>query len=223
MKNIAIILASGDGKRFGSSVPKQFLVINNKTILEHTIDKFENHQDIAEIIIVTNSNFIDTINRIASKYNKISKVIEGGNTRQQSSYNGVFAIEDEDANVLIHDGVRPFVTEKIITDCIKTLESYSAVCTVIDSTDTIFEVDNKGIINSIPQRTLLRRAQTPQCFRLDVIQKAHMLARNDVTCSVTDDCGLIIHYNLAEIKTIYGSENNIKITYPNDLEALKNI
>lgn len=223
MKNIALILASGTGERCKLGYPKQFAKINNKTILEYTIDVFENHNLIDEIILVTSAEFLEIVKEVAAKYTKVKSVIQGGETRKDSSYNGISAITDTEANVLIHDGVRPLISHQIISNCITELKTKKAVCVAIDSTDTIFQVSDKNIITAIPQRKSLKRAQTPQCFKLSLIKEAHRLANNDKTCQVTDDCGLINHYNLADIYLTQGDENNIKITYKEDLDFVKKV
>lgn len=117
MKNIAIILASGNGERFGENIPKQFFVFRGKTLLEHAIDAFEKNKNIDEIILVTNPKFRDLAEEILAKnsYKKISKLLNGGKTRVESSYIGTSEAPD-DANVLIHDAVRAFVTQKSIND-----------------------------------------------------------------------------------------------------------
>jgi len=217
MKNIALILASGTGSRCGLDYPKQFAEIKGKCILQYTVEKFQNNKNINEIILVTNKEYLKKVENLTKVYSKVSKVIAGGETRKDSSYNGIFSINEIEANVYIHDGVRPLISDKIISTCTEEMKNNSAVCVTIDSTDTIFETDDKGIISRIPNRKQLKRAQTPQCFRLSVIRKAHELAKNDPSCQVTDDCGLIMHYKLANIKTIQGSNNNIKITYPEDI------
>ena len=225
MKNIALILASGTGSRCKLGFPKQFAEINNKTILEYTIDAFENHELIDEIYLVTSKEFVEKVKKIVQKsnYKKIQTVIAGGETRKDSSYNGISAIPYSNANVLIHDGVRPLISKEIITNCINTLKEKNAVCVTIESSDTIFVTNNNGVITNIPKRQTLKRAQTPQCFKLDIIKKAHELAKADKTCLVTDDCGLIMNYNLADIYTIDGDTNNIKVTYPEDIEFVKKI
>ena len=221
MKNIVLLLASGIGSRCGLDYPKQLAVINGKTILEYSIDVFENHNLIDEIIIVTNPEYKNKVQELTKSYKKVSCVIEGGKERKDSSYNGISAIRDNEANVLIHDAVRPLISENIITDCINSLASYNGVCAAIPSTDTIFLIDDEDNIISIPQRKMLRRAQTPQCFKLSVIKEAHLKARKDVNCSVTDDCGLIMNYTNEKIHIIEGDINNIKITYPEDIEFFK--
>ena len=225
MKNIALILASGSGTRCGLGYPKQFALIGEKTVLEHTLDAFEHHNKIDEIYIVTSKECMEKVKNIIKNgsYKKIIKVTEGGETRKDSSYNGISAIEYDDANVLIHDGVRPLISSETITDCIENLKYNNAVCVTIESSDTIFITDENGIIKSIPKRAVIRRAQTPQCFKLKLIKKAHELAKNDKSCSVTDDCGLIMNYDLADIYTIQGNQNNIKITYPQDIEYAQSI
>lgn len=223
MKNIALILASGTGARCNLGFPKQFAKINNKTILEYTIDVFDSHNEINEILIVTSEENVDTVKKLSQNYKKVSNVIKGGETRKDSSYNGINSITEAEANVLIHDGVRPLISKEIITNCIKELKTKQAVCVAIDSTDTIFQINDNNIITSIPKRKTLKRAQTPQCFKLSIIKKAHELANNDPDCLVTDDCGLIMNYNLADIHIVEGSENNIKITYKEDLDFVKKI
>ena len=223
MKNIALILASGTGERCNLGYPKQFAKINNKTIIEYTIDAFENNSHIDEIFLVTSNECLPILQDIILKanYKKVMGVIEGGLTRKDSSYNGISAIDETEANVLIHDGVRPLVSQEIINNCIATLEDVNALCVTIDSTDTIYEIDNDNNITKIPQRKTLRRAQTPQCFKLSLIKRAHELANKDISCQVTDDCGLIMHYKLDKIRTINGDVNNIKITYTEDIEFAK--
>lgn len=221
MKNIALILASGTGSRCNLGIPKQFAKINNKTILEYTVDAFETHELIDEIYLVTSKEFLEKVKELTKNYKKVKKVIQGGETRKDSSYNGISAIKDNEANILIHDGVRPLISKEIISNCIKELEGKQAVCVAIDSTDTIYEINDNNTIKTIPQRKYLKRAQTPQCFKLSLIKKAHELANDDSNCKVTDDCGLIQHYNLSDIYLTQGDENNIKITYKEDLDFVK--
>ncbi len=224
MKNFAIILASGTGERFGEKIPKQFYQFRNKTLLEYSIDAFENNSNIDEIILVTNPNFRDLTEEILAKnnYRKISKVLNGGKTRVESSYIGTSQVPN-DANVLIHDAVRAFVTQKIIDDNIEALKKYEAVGTAIESIDTIIQVDENNVITAIPPRKFLKRVQTPQSFRANLIKKAHELALKDENASFTDDCGLILRYNLAPIHIVDGDEINLKITQKNDLKIIENL
>lgn len=222
MKNIAIILASGTGERFGENIPKQFFKFKGKTLLEHSIDAFEQNNNIDEIFVVTNPKFRDLAEKILekNKYKKVTKLLNGGKTRVESSYIGT-SEAPENSNVLIHDAVRAFVTQKIINNNTEALKNYDAVGTAIDTIDTIIQVDEKNIINAIPQRKFLKRVQTPQSFRANLIKKAHELALKDENASFTDDCGLILRYKLAPIHIVEGDEINLKITHKNDLNMIE--
>lgn len=219
MKNISVILASGTGERFGENIPKQFYKIKDRTILEYSLDAFEQNQNIDEIILVTNPDFNDLSKDIVLKnnYKKIVKIVNGGATRVDSSRIGTSYADDE-SNVLIHDAVRAFVTQKIINDNIDALKNYEAVGTAIETIDTIIEIDEKGFIKQIPQRNMLKRIQTPQSFRTKLIKKAHEIALKNNDKNFTDDCGLILKYNLAPIFVVPGDEKNLKITQKSDLK-----
>jgi 2-C-methyl-D-erythritol 4-phosphate cytidylyltransferase len=217
MKNYAIILASGSGKRFNNDLPKQFANINNKTILEYSIEAFENNELIDGIILVIHPQYNDLTYKIIKNngYKKVLKVINGGEERKDSSYIGVNSVDETEANVLIHDCARPFVSQDIIKRCVEALKENSAVAVAIPTSDTIIKVHD-NIIAEVPQRSSLMRIQTPQCFRLSLIKKAHELSKNDN--NFTDDCGLVLKYNLAQIHIVEGSVQNIKITTPEDID-----
>ncbi len=220
MKNIAVILASGSGKRAGFDLPKQFQKIGDKIICELSIEAFEKNLLIDEIIFVVHPDYKENIEKIVAKngYKKIVKIIVGGKERIDSSRLGVFAVDEQEANILLHDCVRPFVTQKIINDCIAALDKYEAVDTACAVTDTIFVSEN-GFIKEIPPRKMLRKSQTPQCFKLSLIKKAHILAQKEKDIEFTDDCGLVLQFGLAPIFIVEGDEKNIKITYKEDLRG----
>ena len=215
MKNYAIILASGKGSRYGDEIPKQFVKIAGKTILEHSIEAFENFKEIDEIILVITPEYRNLAQNILDKnnYKKLKKLLNGGEIRKESCYIGVSSIEDKEANVLIHDCARTLVTPDIIKQCIDALEKYDAVNVAIPSTDTIVKVKN-NLISEITNRNELYCSQTPQCFKLSLIKKAHELSKNDN--NFTDDCALVVKYNLAPVYIVKGSSENIKITYKQD-------
>ena len=221
MKNIAVLLAGGSGKRMGSILPKQFLKIGNKSIIQHTIEAFENHKSIDEICIIINAAYRNEINDLITNNNfsKIRYVLNGGKERKDSSLNAIKAYEKEQNVYLIfHDAVRPFVSERIITDVINKLKTGKSVAVAIPTTDTIFCLNqDKTSIKSVPERKLLRRAQTPQAFSYTTIKKAYDIATNDPDFVATDDCGVVLKYLPEE--TIYivdGNESNIKITFEQD-------
>jgi 2-C-methyl-D-erythritol 4-phosphate cytidylyltransferase len=217
MKNYAIILAAGSGSRFKSVIPKQFIRISGKTITEHTIELFENIPEIDGIIVVSIKEYIEFIEEIVEKrhFSKVMNVIVGGNSRKESSYLGINCITDDEAKVVIHDAVRPFLTRRVVLDCLNALDKYDAVDVAIPSADTIIQIDNNKLIESIPQRDFMFRGQTPQCFKLSVIKKAHQLAINDEL--FTDDCGLVVKYDLGPVYVVDGDQRNIKITYLEDI------
>jgi 2-C-methyl-D-erythritol 4-phosphate cytidylyltransferase len=216
-KNLAIVLAGGAGVRIEGDLPKQFLILGGKTILQHSIEKFEHHPGINHMFVVVNGEFIDKVEEIVRKsgYQKVIKIITGGETRQDSSRIGVTAAAGDYENVLIHDAARPFVSKKIINGILETLNRYSAVNVAIPSSDTIIEIDETNFIKDVPDRIYLRRVQTPQAFKSDLIQKAHRLAVENNITDATDDCSLIY--------VVEGSPLNIKITYPIDLQMAEKI
>ena len=224
MENSVIILASGNGSRIGLDIPKQFFKINDKTILEYSIEAFVNVDDINSIVIVSHPDFIDLTQEIANKYTKVKKVVKGGSVRQISSYNGIIALSDRNIDkVLIHDAVRPFVNNKIISDCLYALNTFKAVNIGIEVSDTIVEVDEKNIIKNVPPRSKMKRCQTPQGFLYSIIKEAHKKAINENYYSATDDCSLILRYNLAPVYVVDGDKKNIKITYPSDIKRAEEI
>lgn len=222
LKNYAIILASGTGTRFGTKTPKQFIKICGKTILERTIEIFEINNNIDEIIIVITPEYRAKATKLINKksYKKIQKILSGGITRKDSSFIGVSAIEEAEANVLIHDCARPFLSQKVLNKCINALKTNEAVDVAISCTDTILQIKD-GIIQKIPERKNLMQSQTPQCFKLSTIKKAHTLSKN--SSDFTDDCGLVIKHDLAKISIVEGENINIKITYPTDEIIAKSI
>ncbi len=217
MKNYAVILASGSGTRFGGDTPKQFVKIAGKTVLEHTLDIFEQSNIIDEIVVVILAEYRHVLENILLKnsYKKITKILNGGATRKESSCIGVSAIMDDEANVFIHDCARPFLAQRIIQDCAKALQTYSAVDVVIPATDTIVQIDDDKNIVQIPNRKYMCQGQTPQCFKLSIIRKAHEMAHDDD--NFTDDCGLVLKYGLGPVHIVDGDVQNIKITHGEDI------
>lgn len=222
MKNIAVILAGGTGQRLGDTTPKQFLKIAGKKVIEHTLDVFQNHPLIDEIVVVSNPNHIQEMENIAVKneYSKLKKILQGGKERYHSSLSAINAYEEE-VNLIFHDAVRPLVNERIISDCVIALEKYNAVDVAIPTTDTIIKIDDKGYINGIPSRADLRNGQTPQAFKHSVIKKAYEKALQDPDFITTDDCGVVYKYLPNEpVYVVRGEQFNMKLTYKEDLFLL---
>lgn len=223
-KNIAIILAGGSGTRLGSGeIPKQFLKVAGKKIIEHTIDVFENNELIDEIAIVSKDNFIPEIEQMIlnNHYCKVKKVLIGGKERYHSSLSAIAAYTEDNDNLIFHDAVRPLVNDRIINDCIQALETYSAVDVAVKSTDTIIQVNTENCIENIPQRAFLRNGQTPQCFKRGIIKKAYETALKDSNFITTDDCGVVRKYiPECPIYVVNGEVFNMKVTYVEDLFLL---
>ncbi len=223
--NIAVILAGGSGTRMGmgNDIPKQFMKVAGKKVIEHTIDVFEASPLIDEICIVSKSDFVGDVENIvvANQYKKVKKVLHGGKERYHSSLAAINAYTDDTANLLFHDAVRPLVSQRIIADCVEALKHYNAVDVATKTTDTIIAVDQNNCIDFIPDRTKLRNGQTPQCFKLGTIRKAYELALADPNFTTTDDCGTIRKYLPNEpIFVVNGENSNMKLTYVEDLFLL---
>ena len=219
MRNMvtAIILASGSGERFKKNIPKQFIKLAGMPVLAHSIKAFQTSLDFAEIVVVCHESFIDQVWHLVAQYSlsKVVKVVCGGETRQASSRIGIECCKNAEY-VLIHDGVRPLVTERIIRDIVDSVKIHKAVNTVIPSVDTIVAVDPDGFIEEIPDRSFLRRVQTPQAFEYNLIKRAHEKAIIEGIEDATDDCSLVLRLGHS-VYAIAGDEQNMKITYPLDL------
>ncbi len=215
----AVILASGSGSRINREIPKQFLELSGCPLIIRTLKPFEKCSNIDEQIIVTLPDYVDKTWEIVKRYRlaKVKKIIRGGKTRQESSKNGIDACGGDTKFVLIHDAVRPFITNGLLNRLIKALKKYDAVVPVIPSADTIIETDPKGLIINIPNRLKLWRVQTPQAFSYHLIKGAHVKALEDGVGNSTDDSSLVLRIG-QPVYTIKGDEKNIKITYPADFE-----
>jgi 2-C-methyl-D-erythritol 4-phosphate cytidylyltransferase len=226
LRNVAVILAGGTGTRVGLSIPKQLIKIAGKTIIEHTIAAFEASPVIDEIVVLMAPGHLDPVRAIvdAGGYSKVTQIVEGGVTRNDSTSRALEALGTDECNVLFHDAVRPLVSQTIISDCVEALGTHEAVDTAIPSADTIVQVrpepgaDGHDVIEDVLQRSLLRRGQTPQAFRLSVIRKAYELAWKDPDFTATDDCTVVLRY-LPEvpIAVVLGHERNMKVTEPIDV------
>ena len=218
--NVAVILAGGKGQRLGGTLPKQFLKVAGRKIIEHTVEVFERSECIDEILVVCNPAYMNDMEHIvlANQWVKVRKILQGGDERYQSSLAAIRAYDDDSVNLLFHDAVRPLVTDRIIADCVKALQTYEAVDVAIPSTDTIIEAAPEGIIRAIPDRSKLRNGQTPQCFRRGVIRRAYERALQDPDFKTTDDCGVVLRY-LPEVPIyiVRGENFNMKVTYAEDL------
>ena len=221
-KNIAVILAGGIGSRLGLSTPKQFLKVAGKMVVEHTIDAFEHNSQINEIAVVSNPYYISDFENMILKnsWKKVKKILKGGAERYHSSLSAIKAYEGDDVNLIFHDAVRPLVSQRIINDVVKALDTYTAIDVAMPATDTIIETEG-NFIQHIPDRSKLKRGQTPQAFHINTISEAYKIALQDPNFKVTDDCGVIVKYlPKTPVYVVTGEESNMKLTYKEDTYLL---
>ncbi len=216
MKVTAIIVAAGLGTRFDPNLPKQFHFLDKKPILLHCLEKFQNCEKINEIIVVTAENQIQTCRDLitVNKTDKVTQIIQGGKTRQDSVFCGLSVIKQCDI-VLIHDGVRPFITEEDINEVILATQQYNACIPGVKVKETIKQCDSFDKVINTLDRESLRIIQTPQGFKYDLILAAYKNAR-DKNVNATDDAALVELMGI-DVKIIPGSYKNIKITTKEDL------
>ena len=223
--NIALIVAAGSGTRMGIDTPKQFVLIKDKPLLYYSVKMFETYPELDAIVIVTNKDNVGLVEEIVKEYSfsKVKAIVVGGDTRQDSVYNGLTKIKEfanDDDVVLIHDAARPLVNHRIIYDNIKACLEYGAVDTVIQASDTIVKSSDGSGVDELPLRKELYQAQTPQTFKLGLILNAHEYARTHQIPDVTDDVKLVISLG-KEVHIVEGSKLNFKITTPEDLDLLE--
>ncbi len=213
----AIIVAAGQGLRMGADKPKQFLKLKDKPILAHTLAVFDRSSAVDQIVLcLPDSQMTFCRLEIVERLGLDTPVsfVSGGRRRQDSVYNGLRTLEG-DHIVLIHDGVRPFITLALIEDCIDGAKRWGACIPTIAVTDTLKRVDADGCIQQTVSRKGLHMAQTPQAFRLSVIKSAHQAAQAKGWLA-TDDASLVERMG-ETVRVIPGSPHNIKITTPEDL------
>lgn len=233
MRNIAIILAGGVGNRVGGDKPKQLLPLaDGRTILEHSVDAFEQAPSIDEIAIVMHPDYSAEVQGMCEQndWQKVTKIIPGGAERWESSWHAIVAYmdEDEESALWFHDAARPFVSQRILADVALALETHSAVTVAVPVTETLYRVErrrasageNERRVESVPARSEYMRAQTPQAFRMDVVASACMKAIADEAVIATDDVGIVRKYTPKQsIYIVMGDEDNRKITFAQDLKA----
>ena len=228
MRMLAVVLGGGIGQRVGAALPKQLLRLGGKTLVEHCVDAFEQAPGVDEILVVMAAGYVEQVRNMLAEggFSKVTGVIAGGVARSDSTRAALGAIaaavsagggEPADCGVLLHDAARPLVDQRIIADCVVALQVHEAAGVAVPASDTIVITDN-GVMHTMPRRETLWRCQTPQCFRLPVIARAHELAAADPDFAPTDDCGVVLRYLPGvDVHIVPGSERNLKVTYPQDL------
>lgn len=219
-RNVAVLLAGGVGVRIGLDIPKQLIKVAGKTILEHALIALHSHPMVDEVKIMMAPGHLDAVRAIVKTggYEKVTDILEGGETRNDTTLRALDSLGEGECNVLFHDAVRPLLTSRIITECFEALATHPAVDVAIPSADTIIEVDEDNTIREIPPRAALRRGQTPQAFRSSVIKEAYAIAGRDPDFVATDDCTVVLRYLPDRpIWVVHGDERNMKVTEPIDV------
>lgn len=223
--NFAMILMAGSGLRLAADRPKQYLEINNKPLFIYTTEGFANHPNIDHLLLVARKEDFAYINETLAKWNinKVLPLVDGGDTRQASVYNGLIALKklaNEDDLILIHDAARPLVSEAIISDnIIKATETGTAL-TALSTSNTIgVSFDGKSLDN-VPNRDELFIIQTPQTFKYKLIFDAHLGALNNQLTNQSDDAQLLLHLNIP-VYFVNGSSLNFKVTTKEDFKLLQ--
>ncbi|WP_310961461.1 bifunctional cytidylyltransferase/SDR family oxidoreductase [Nocardioides terrisoli] len=219
-RKVAVLLAGGVGARVGLDIPKQLIKVAGKTLLEHTLLALHDHPMVDDVLIMMAPGHLDAVRSIVKQggFDKVTDILEGGETRNDTTLRAIEAVADDECHLLLHDAVRPLISARIITECFEALERYPAVDVAIPSADTIIEVNPDDTIREIPPRAALRRGQTPQAFRLSVLRKAYDLAVKDPNFVATDDCTVVLRYLPdAPITVVAGDERNMKVTEPIDV------
>lgn len=220
MTTIAVIFAGGSGKRMNTKAkPKQFLELHGKPIIIYTLELFDQHPMIDQIVVACIEPWIPYLKELLHRFEikKVVEIVPGGETGQDSIYNGLEAAErhgDKDSIVLIHDGVRPLIEEQTITDNIEEVRKSGSCITCIPATETLVVKQDDSTLE-IPERSNSLIARAPQSFILSNILNAHRKARKENRHDFIDSCTLMNHYGY-RLSTIIGPMENIKITTPTD-------
>ena len=225
--NIGVIFAGGVGKRMNSRVkPKQFINVYGKPIIIHTLELFDNHEEIDAIAVACLEDWIPYLEELLEKFNikKVKKIVPGGASGQESIYNGLKAAEEiaggEKSIVLIHDGVRPLIHAKTISDNIASVQEHGSAITSVTVKETVLVVSKDNSIDSVPKREDTRLARAPQSFYLDEIIGAHRKAIAENKLDFIDSCSMMQYYG-KKLDLIEGPQENIKITTPDDFYTMR--
>ncbi|MUH59620.1 IspD/TarI family cytidylyltransferase [Bifidobacterium canis] len=224
---VAVVLAAGAGVRFDPQNPKQLVALNGKPIVGWSIEAFENNENVDDIVVVVNDTVHAAVEELVNTagYGKVRAIIKGGAERSDSTEAALALLEEagipENAKLLIHDAVRPFVSQQQINACIDVLNEFTAATVACPSTDTILltqDLGDRETIKSVPERRHSFRAQTPQAFRFSTIRRAYDKAAGDPDFQPTDDTRVVVDYLPNEpVAIVAGSPMNMKVTTQDDM------
>lgn len=219
MKFNVIIPASGSGERFRTRIPKQFFKLNGKELITYTIRKFNSINSVESIVIATKKEYFKRLHKIIldNKFQKVTDIVEGGATRHYSVFNGLkVIIPTDDCYVIIHDAVRPFITNKKIKEMMEVAKDYKAVIPGLKINDTIKEVNKSNFVKRTVPRKYLWEIQTPQIFEYDILRKSFEKANRE-KFKGTDESSIVENAGY-KVKIIEGEKTNIKVTTKDDLK-----
>ncbi|MCL2882214.1 MAG: 2-C-methyl-D-erythritol 4-phosphate cytidylyltransferase [Coriobacteriia bacterium] len=222
-KNIAVIFAGGSGARMGTGIPKQFIKVDGTPIIQYTLENFEDHSEIDEIYISCKAGYLESLREIVRKgmLRKVAQVVVGGDTALESTYNALQAVREncspEDI-VLIHDGVRPCITDEIISENITSVKVHGSAVTAAAMFETPIISNGENVIEGVVPRDRFFTAQAPQSFYLHDILEAHeqVRATNPAYEGIVDSCTLMQSLG-RQVALVRGNRGNIKVTTPEDL------
>jgi 2-C-methyl-D-erythritol 4-phosphate cytidylyltransferase len=217
MRTLGIIVSAGKGKRFGDSLPKQFHLINGIPVIARALFCFERSNLIDKICLVIDNKYMRYYEKKIKKYKlkKIFNIVHGGKERQDSVYNGLMSSGNNWDIVVVHDGVRPFVSEELLNSVVRAAEKFGAAIPGVKPYDTLKVKSKSGIVKETLKRDMICAVQTPQAFRYEILKKAHLQARQDKYTG-TDDAELVERIG-KKVKIVEGDYRNIKITTKYDL------
>jgi len=219
----SIVLAAGSGSRMGAETKKQYMLLDDKPLFIHTLEIMEKQKKITKIILVVPPTDIDFCNELIKKYSikKVLCVVSGGDTRGASVYNGLQVVPEDSEFVVVHDGARPFLSQKLLENVIETAKVEGAAIAGVPVKDTIKQVNLDEFVQETLERGLLWIIQTPQVFRKEILLKCYKKAFED-KLQGTDDASIVEAYGYP-VKVVMGDYKNIKITTKEDLEYAEHI
>lgn len=225
MNKLAVIIpAAGSGSRMGTRIPKPFLDLNGCSILEHTVRSFVKLEIVRQVIIATSPEWVEKVENILRQFSAnldSFSVVEGGSERQHSIFNALQVVSSEIDLIAVHDAVRPFVSESLITECAQKASEAGGAIIAVPAKDTIKRVDESLQIVETPERSRLWQAQTPQIFQQRLLIEAYKSAQKDQFVG-TDDASLVERIG-GRVEVVEGDRRNLKITYPIDLKVAEMI
>lgn len=213
-----IIPAAGAGTRMGAEIPKPYLDLKGKTVLERTLSCFAGLENLQQVIVSTSDSFRDQTSELLERLfgNADTVVVEGGRRRQDSIYNALLHVGESVELVAVHDAVRPFIKQDIVRTCLKMAEKFGGAIVGVPVKDTIKQVNSAGMIDKTPDRSQMWQAQTPQIFKKNIFIDAFRYANTQNT-AVTDDASLFEAFG-RDVRIVEGERDNFKLTYPIDFK-----